>query len=303
MSDEEKQSIEEQGSTEMPITRPDFAEEEYVSEVEEQEAVHHEESDDSVLSDVEKQAMEQGWKPPDKFDESDKEFVSAAEYLRRGELFEKIKELKSASRSETRRLEKQIEELTNLMHDSKRQGYEQALRDIEARRREAVEIGDIEGFNAADNQYAELKEKLNSIKQSKVSAEPEISDAALQFKERNHDWFNNNTPENSSMVNQAINIDQYLTSNKPYLTEDQRLALVEKELKTLYPHRFSNMHKKRPAKVESAQKASVSRAGDPMKVKFEDLDDNTKAAAKSFLESDPSLTIEDFLRAAELNTK
>ena len=301
MSKEDRLPVEgEEGSTEIPVTRPDYVGEEEESTKEhmppEMPTGEHEESSEKELSEIEQEAMDQGWQPPNEFDADDKEFVSAAEFLRRGELFDKIKELKHASKSETRRLEKQIKELTSLVKESRKQGYEQALKDLEAQRQEAVETGDIDAFNKIDARYADVQRKIAEA--SQTVEEPSVSEvdpAALEFQDRNKDWFNNNTPENSQMVNQAISIDQHLANAKPYLTEQQRLQVVEKEMKTLYPHRFSNAKKKRPAPVVSANKADA--VGSAAKVRFEDLDDRQKANCQAFLSLDPSLTVDDFIKA------
>ena len=265
-----------------------------------EEAPAEEESSNSELSEAEAKAREQGWKPPEEFEEDGKEPISAEEFLRRGELFDKIKDLKNQSRRETQRLQQQVEELTGLVRTERKRGYEQAFKDLEGRRREAIETGDLEAFNQIDEEYIRVRDELTQESMAEKQNAAEIPEEAVKFQEANADWFNSNTPENSAMVNQAVTIDQYLAEAKPYLTPAQRLQSVEKEIKNLYPHRFSNPKKKAPAKVEAnASAGTVPTGAAKGKIKYSDLDDKQKAACERFMSLDPSLTAEDYLKSVE----
>lgn len=253
------------------------------------------------FSDTEIAAMEQGWKPPEEFQDEGKEPISAEEFIRRGELFDKIKEVKHNSRRELRRMEEQMREMTDLLKEERTRGYEQALRDLDAKRREAVEIGDVEAFNSYDLEYNRVQEEKQATAHKFAEPAPAIPEAALEFQERNADWFNSNTPENNSMVTQAVQIDEFLSKEKPYLSDEQRLNLVEQEIKTLYKHRFENPKKKAPSKVEAPAKDSVAArpSSNGLAIKVSDLDERQKEAAKRFLSMDPSLTMEDYLKSVQ----
>ena len=290
----------EEGSTEIPVTRPDFAEEEKDTSPPEarQPAMIPELPN---LSEAEIEAVSKGWKPQEDFDVEEKDYVSADEFLRRGELFDKIRDLKHQGRRDTRRLEDQVKDLTDLVRDSRVQGYEQALTDLEAKRKDAVEVGDVDAFNSIDSQYNKVREAIAKHEAAPQAVAQDIDPAAIEFQDRNKDWFNNNTHENTSMVNQAINIDQHLAQAKPYLSEVQRLEVVEKEMKDLYPHRFANPKKAKPAAVETAQKAEVGQAASQgaTKLKYSDLDQEQKDGCSRFLATDDALTVEDYLRSYE----
>lgn len=270
--------------------------------VQEEVSEHSVESTEREYSEVEREAMAKGWKPPEEFDEEGKEAVSAEAFLARGPVFDKLKKERRRYEQDLNRLEKRIEEMSYLMQEERVKGYEQALRDLESKRREAVEIGDVDAFNYVDSEYNRIKEeKARIAAQSRQYTSQTIPEAALEFQERNSDWFNSNTPENNSMVEQAVKIDDFLAKEKPYLSEEQRLARVEREIKELYPHRFSNPKKKAPAKVETSAKDSAvkSSSSNGLKIKVSDLTPSQKEAAQRFLAMDPSLTMEDYLRSVQ----
>ena len=254
------------------------------------------------LSEAEALAKEQGWKSPDEFEGGDKEPVSAEEFLRRGELFDKIKDLKQQYRRDTHRLEDQVRELTDMVHGERTRGYEQALKDIEYKRQEAVEIGDVDAFNSLDTEYQRIAREKHKLEQMPKQEAYVVNEAAEHFQTKHKDWFNSNTPENNSMVNQAVQIEQHLLKEKPYMTDEQRLLLVEKEMKDLYPHRFKNPKRTAPAKVEApvaTPAASVAQSTGGIKIKFSDLDERQQAAAERFMALDSSLTMEDYLRSVQ----
>ena len=101
-------------------------------------------TESAPLSEIEQKAFEMGWRP--KGDYVGEHFVEAAEYVNRAPLFERI--------------EKQSKELKELRDMSKataahlssvrKESYETALRDLEARRLQSVQVGDVEAFKKSE---------------------------------------------------------------------------------------------------------------------------------------------------------
>jgi hypothetical protein len=254
------------------------------------------------LTAAEQAAVEQGWKPPSEFTEEDKEPLSAEEFMRRGELFGKINDLKQQYKRDTSRLSSEVQELKALVKDERTRGYEQALIDLDSKRQEAVEMADMEAFRAIDTEYNRVRDQKAQAEAMQVDPAPQAESAeALSFVDKNSDWFNTNSPENSIMRDQAIKIEEHLIGAMPYLTESQKLDQVEEQIKKLYPHRFSNSKKEMPAKVEapSAEAPSPSDSKSVTKLKFSDLDDRQKEACERFLAVDSSVTVEDYLNSVQ----
>lgn len=251
---------------------------------------------------IEQEARSKGWRPPEEFEDDGKEALSAEAFLAKEPLFQKIKEIKNNSRRETHRLEKKIEEMQQLMREERKRGYEQAFQDLQDRRREAVEIGDTEAFQELDTEYFRVKQQLDQVNSEvSVPREPVFSDDALSFKERNSSWFNFNTPDNAEMVNQAGKIDDYLSESKPYLSEAQRYALVEREIKEIYKDKFSNPKRNLPPKVETNQPRPAGSAGKAGSLKVKDLTPRQKQVMEEFLQLDPTATAQDYLSLLEVS--
>lgn len=268
------------------MSEEDVKLEQEIPALEEEQVVAEQPAEAPTVDPIEEKARAQGWRPPEEFDEEGKEAVSAGEFLRRGEYFARMDRMSN----EIRGLKKQLDK-------ERQRGYDQALRDVEVQRREAIELGDYAAFEDLDAKYNNLRQERAEIERDMHQNVGEPTRDAIEFQDRNGDWFNANTPENQSMVTQAIKIEEYYVQSKPYLTEGQRLALVEKEMKDLYPHRFKNQMKKAPSKVEVATTDAHVRTGKVEGIRYEDLDDRQKAACETFLAVDPSLKVEDYLRS------
>jgi hypothetical protein len=112
-----------------------------------------------VLTEVEKQAMELGWKPKEQFEGDEGDFRSAKDFIERGEMIGKI-------RSTSQQLKKVEDALRHIASQNKAvyaKGYDQAINDLKAQRREALADGDL--VKADD-----LQEKIEETKELKVRA-------------------------------------------------------------------------------------------------------------------------------------
>lgn len=256
-------------------------------------------------SDVEKQAMEKGWKPEAEFSNPDRPFIGAEEFIRNEPFVQQKRELKRMLRDQEYKYKQEMRGLTNQVKESKKVGYEQALRDLDVKRTEAVEIGDVEAFSDIDSQYAAVRDNLNQTTREidYAAPAPEMTESLLEFRDRNQEWFNENSPANVQMVGQAVQIEQHLMASKPYLTEDQRLQAVEDEIRSIHKDRFVNVQKQKPAAVVPSDKAAAPSGGQSGKIRYNSLSEDNKRKCKIFLDADPEFTFEDFVDAAQLDTR
>lgn len=118
-------------------------------------------------------AKEMGWIPPDRFKGDPEKFVSAAEFVRRGEEYlpfikaqnRKLEDQLVAARSETGQVRTQLEELNANMAEFTKSQVESAKARMEAERarlkvemRQARREGDHDKAEALEDQIAELKD-------------------------------------------------------------------------------------------------------------------------------------------------
>ncbi len=235
------------------------------------------------LSDIEKQAVEMGWRPAAKFDTSTegKRFIGAEEFVERGQLFKKIDHQKS----ELHELKNVLKDMSDHYKKTEELAYNRALNDLLTARDRAVEEGNIEDFKRIDSQVAEVSKQAQELQKlpaiAAPQAEPEpLSREAESFYTRNQHWFNNNSLENSRMVNFAASADKIMMQSRPDLSEKQRIELIEADIQLAFPHRFENANRSAPPTVAMASAESRSTKGSDLVGK---LSHRQQALAKAMI--------------------
>jgi|15BtaG_2_1085339.scaffolds.fasta_scaffold18741_2 hypothetical protein len=159
-----------------------------MSEIEETEETQETEKTQEVeLTPAEKIATEGGWMPEEDFNEvhqGDKEWVSAAEFNRRGELFEKIN---SQSRKIDQLMQSQ-EMLKDTFRGAKAAEYERAKRDLMVERDTAIEDGE-------KDKVAEIEHQINQINAVQYAPEPQPAptrDPEFDKWLSDNQWYGNN---------------------------------------------------------------------------------------------------------------
>lgn len=241
-------------------------------------------------SSTEKEAMSKGWRPKDQFPGSEnKKFISAEEFLDRGEFLDKIKHLSQSNKQ----LQSTVRELVDA---NKRQqemiGKEKADYYLQ-QKRSAIESGNIEDAEKFEKAYYESQIPFVSQQQSqeRQSLHPAVED----FKSRNVGWFNNDTRENESMTDFAIKSENYYLKNNSDWSYERVLTEVERSVKDRYPHRFTNVNRDLPSRVSTSNPSSVTGKSASSKISFNRL----PAAYKSHVRAMVGCYTDDDVPAAE----
>src|SRR3954470_23631210 len=128
-------------------------------------------------SESEAKARRQGWRPKDEYRGPDEKWVDADAFLKRSD--EELPVMRE-------RLKKQDRDLADLKgtvakfaeHHAKVEkiAYERAMNEVKKQRREALAIGDADGFEQAEERLQELKEVKPAATQKEAAAEvaPEV---------------------------------------------------------------------------------------------------------------------------------
>jgi len=203
-----------------------------------------EESTDSELSDVEKEALEKGWNPKGI---PGKRHKSAEEFLATGELIEK---LESAS-EENKKYRETVELMLQKMQTKEKTAYEKALRDIEAKREAAVVDGDVNRFNALEQEYKQIQEQVSTPDPAQSLIDKQVND----FVTRNAAWYNDQTFENSQMKKFAEEYEDFLAKKHPGLAIEDRFKEVETEVRRKFSDSkiFSNSRRNEAPKTSSTE--------------------------------------------------
>ena len=201
-------------------------------------------------SEIELKAIDQGWIPKEEFDGDTSEFIDAPEFVRRGELFDKI-ERQSREIKQVR----QALDAFKVHHSKVKEAeYERALKALQDARKQAFVDGEHERAFA-------LEEKIDEIKQEKADvvkvAAPVETDN--EYTAEFSDWVHRNNwyETNQNMRDMADQIGLRLA--KSGMPPSKVLIEVEKEIRKEFAHRFTNQRQERAPAVEGSTRTNSPR--------------------------------------------
>jgi hypothetical protein len=196
-----------------------------------------------VLSEVEQQAMELGWKPQDQFDESSgKKWRTAEDFMDRKSLFDKIED----QHKRIRTLEKGLNAHAEYNARIEKAAYDRALKDLKQERRAALEEGDTLRAEDIRDQMEELKEKAKEVSAPVLPA-TDLPEPIKQWRQKN-DWYE----KDQVMTNFADGLGNRLVAQG--VPPSEILQIVEREVKENFPAKFRNPNKDNAPKMETGNK-------------------------------------------------
>jgi hypothetical protein len=263
-------------------------------DIEKEELVNkNEKVSERQFTEIELEQMELGWDPY----RTGPDAVSAKEYKRVGEIIQ----AKQKASKEAQLKAKEVEELTKTVKqlvENQRQAEkvirERTLREIEARKLQAVEEGDIEAFRRAE-QDALLQQSLAA---APVPAElPPASAEVIAFQEENKDWLNSNKPSDVAMQAYVkARVAEYQATN-PNIDEKVAIASIKEGLAQEFPNRFINPNKpKAPATMSS----TVSSSGKQSSYSVSMLSHDQKREFDLIRDADSSYTLKEHIEVLRL---
>lgn len=228
------------------------------------------ESQESNYSEVEKAAMVRGWKPKEQFYGEEDTFVSAKEFLDRGNLYERI----SQQNHIIKKLERKLDEVANLNSKQIESQIQDKASYYVQLRREAIRNGDVEEVERIENEYQKLySQPQNHYSYQKTPIDPYVE----EFQHRNANWYNSDTEENLRMMSFANVRDAKLAELYPDWDVQRRHREVEEAVKRAYPNRFTNVYRNMPTTVNITNRENVPRKRNSKTFGFNDLPSDWKA--------------------------
>jgi hypothetical protein len=218
---------------------------------------------EKILSDVEQKAMDMGWRPREEFAGEDEDFVDAKEFVGRKPLFDKIE---SVSR-EAKATRKALEALQTHYTKVKETEFNRALKELKATRSQALVDGDVDRFNAIEEeleQIAEDKEKFSKEQQRIQPEDQQVHPEFAQWIARNP-WYESQPHMHAFAEQVGARFQGSVRAGT--MTPQQVLKEIEKAVREEFPNRFRNANKDKPGAVEGASRkggassSSVSDAG------------------------------------------
>lgn len=240
-----------------------------------------------VYTEVEQKAMSEGWRPKEELEEG-KEFIPADEFLRRGELFSKIKSLKG----EVEHLRADLGAVVQHHTHVKEAEFKRAVEYLKAEKKNALDEGNHDRVIEIDDQIAEVKEAQRlSQRHDPVQDNPQIRAMQEVFVSWVDDngWYN----QNEDLHDYADAVGLRLKRNNPDWSYEKILNEVGKKTKERFPEQFGMTRKAAPPSPDSGGQG-VRTVGKG-KLKESDLSSEERRAMEVFVKRIPGFTKEKYL--------
>jgi hypothetical protein len=197
-----------------------------------------------TYSDVEKQAMAQGWVPEDQYEGTGK-WRTAEDFLDRGEFFSKMDEQKRQIKS----LDAALTETKRHIARVRANEYNRALAALRTEKKQAINDGD-------GDRVVEIDEQINN---TRVAASQEIAAISqppqmpasqapvFMIWENRNPWYN----QDRAMKIYADTVAEELVQ-RGITNPTELLAETERRTKKEFAHKFNNPNRSKPGVVESS---------------------------------------------------
>ncbi len=187
-------------------------------------------------TEVEQQAMDQGWRPKEEWDGDPGKWRDAVTYIDRGELLGKLKN-QSSELKEVKNMLAYMSEHNKKVYES---GYQKAIIDLKAARIAAMKDDNFEAVAAIEDEIDKNKEALQEVRrQPTLAAANKGPDKVLEAQwKKSNPWYENDTAMKAWANGMAL---EYTRVNGQ-VPDDEIYDFLSKQVRKEFPHKF-----KRPA--------------------------------------------------------
>ena len=251
------------------------------------------------LDETGKEAWSQGWRPQE-FDKGKRRDGTDRPHLSAEDFLNKSKSALPVANDRLREMAKELEETKRIAKEAQarivkaeEKGYQKAMKDLEAKQVEAVEMGDVEEFNKLKQSEKDLVNSLKTEVSQNDTVVEEVMDSQpaskvepatlspldqqiLQDWAAKNDWMRTDP----KLAGYAIASEKQLLDSKPYLSLSERLQLVEEEVKQVFHAKFN------PTQQNNTMFESGSNKGfgsDPKPKGYSDLSPEVKRQCESLM--------------------
>lgn len=244
------------------------------------EELEQEEPKESEPSDEEAKARRMGWVPREEYRGDQKRWVTAEEFIRRGENELPILRERLRKQDETiAEMQAMFKEFKSYHEKTAQRAYEKAARDLASREREAVESADVDAFDAIQKEKQELQEEFRRPSEEARQAPVERPEQPEHpyYKEwlRKNEWYG----KDQEAHEYANHVATFLAKTRPDLVgKADFMEAVTKEVKVRFPKKFENVNRNSPPAVETGGVGNRSK-----KKSYADLPANAKAACDKYV--------------------
>jgi hypothetical protein len=240
-------------------------------------------TDNVIPNEVENEARGMGWVPQDEWKGSEDKWTSAEEFVEKGKniiplLRKRVEQLDSDLKMATNHNQKELDAVRQLAEET---AYAKATAEYQAKL-EKLEAKELEAFQSGDSEeflkVKQAKEKLEAPEKKVTTVHADTpqgpSPEFIEWSEKNK-WYSEDK-ESEDLVIYANAYGAKLANANPNLSEKDLYKAVEKQVKTMFPHKFENPRRSESGSVEGdSGKGSAGRGKT-----FNDLPAAAKATYK-----------------------
>lgn len=196
--------------------------------------------DDGLAAQEEAVARKRGWVPKEEYRGRPEDWQDATSFLDRNSSLQKdVRELSERLLSKDEEYEARIARMEAANERIIQGEREKLARELEAAKRQAAELGDLDEYDRVRNEEAAhykrmVEDERRQEAERRPARKPDLLPETQEWIRRNS-WFN----ENQHMQNIALNFyNEALEGLPANKDESKRLAYVEKKMAHVYPDKF-----------------------------------------------------------------
>lgn len=230
------------------------------------------------FSAAEQKAMESGWKPKDQYSGDPDKWVSAEEFNRRGELFDKI----DIQNREIKEMRKAMREILEHQTTVREQAYREALKTLKEEKAKAVEEGNSAAFIAAESKEEELKQAWTVEKQEqKAQIKQGPSEVFMNFLSENR-WYQADQEKREYADRIGITYAKRLGIEPGTATPEQEAAVLDYVV-TKVNEKYAPTKKAAAVEAGKGSGAASTQSQSKGGIKESDLSPTEKRAMENFV--------------------
>jgi len=202
-------------------------------------------------TDIENQAIEQGWRPKAEYEGDPGKWVDASIFVARAPLFEHI----DAQKRELKEVKKALKLMASHHAKTREVEYARALDELRAQKKTALTDMDADAVINIDERIDLVKNQIAQDKYQaiqEVAAESQIRHPEFESWTQRNSWYDSN----KTMRAFADAYGNELADGGK--SPSDVLRLVEKEVKAKFSEKFSNPNREKASNVESSSSPKAS---------------------------------------------
>lgn len=242
------------------------------------------------LTPVEQEASQHGWKPKNQFDESDKRWISAEEFMERQSFFNKIGTLQK----EVKSLRNELNIVSDHHNRVKEDAYKRALAELKAAKVKALEDDNSQAVVEIDDMIADVKG------QQVVAAQQQMNNPQMEAMKRvfvewtdKNAWYNQDEELHDFADAQGL----VIRNKNPHYTYEQVLSAVGEKVKKQFPEKFGGRKivPASPSTTSTPEATTEVASRAKGKLRENDLPDDARKVMNVLIKRIPGYTKEKYL--------